>query len=106
MNSNSNSNRYKDTLYYLDRGQRRLGVFKMPVEFANVDKSTWKTITVTSADVGRWDSLAVKIYGPSMESMWWAILAVNGIVNPSREILPGTKLYVPPSELVDRFLAR
>jgi hypothetical protein len=102
----NNTRRYKDTLRYLDGGQVRLGLFKVPPEFVSQDIGTWKRITVSSGDVGRWDNIAVRLYGPGMESMWWAILYVNGIVNPEREVYPGVSLAVPPVEVVDAFLSR
>ena len=65
-----------------------------------------RTHTVTSADIGFLDQIAVKFYGAGFEDFWWVLGYVNNIADPDEEMFVGQTLTIPPREAVTTFLAR
>jgi phage tail protein X len=97
--------RYKDTLVYLDGGTRSQGVFKCP-DYLSTPTPEWKNITLRATDLGQLDAVAVRLYGPGMEALWWVILQANGVVHQERELKAGSVLRVPPASAVDTFMSQ
>ena len=58
--------------------------------------------TVTAADETRPDLIAWRYY--RNPRLWWIIAHANKLLHPWNEIVAGTKLVIPPKELVQKYL--
>ena len=61
-------------------------------DFRNINMYIKRPITmykVDYSDIGNWDMLAKSFYGSNNELFYWAILLVNGIINPFDESIVG-----------------
>jgi len=102
----ANTTRYKDSYAYVQDGQTVLGPFVIPAEFAGEPGTDWPVHAVEGHEVGFLDKIAVLYYGPGLESMWWCIAAVNGIVNPMDDMKAGQRIVIPPRDVVTAYIAR
>lgn len=100
------SDRYKDTKFYDDGdGRYTQGPWQLPPEFEKIDDS-WDVHIVRQHEVGFFDTIAVRYFGDGMESFWWIIAHVNGIMNIENDVKPGDKIRIPPRQLVESFISR
>ena len=100
--------RYKDTAIFTDSANGDYyALMEVPFEFADYEEpANYRNYTVTQADVGFPDLIAVKTLGPNTEDLWWIIMLVNGIVDVENGLYPGLVLVIPPLASVTSFLSR
>lgn len=97
--------RYKDTPVYADPFGTVFALMEPPVEFVE-PRPDEKLHTVTRAEVGMLDHLAVRYWGPSFERFWWVIGLVNRLIDPDQDMRPGQVLRVPSRATVMEFISR
>jgi hypothetical protein len=112
----SNRSRYKLTRIFIntavdpridDRNEDGLefGLLSVLDDFLDLGTNV-RTHTITSADRGFLDAVAVKFYGAGFEDFWWVIAYANNILDPDAEMFVGQQLKIPSREVVTSFLAR
>lgn len=62
---------------------------------------TKKSITVTTTNEMRLEAIAFREYGTI--HLWWVIGVFNGVINPFREVVAGTKLNIPTLESINDY---
>jgi hypothetical protein len=88
--------RYKDTVIFETPDGRVVpGLLEPPPEFS-ADEATARRHSITEVEIGNLDLLAVKYFGPGLESLWPAIALANGITDPEFGVRAGDVLRIPP----------
>lgn len=96
--------RYKDTPVYAATGGPMFALFEAPAEFTQVQTDA-RRHRVHQHEIGMLDALAVRYYGPTQESLWWAIALANAILDPE-EMYAGQVLLIPPRSAILSFISR
>jgi len=100
----SADSRYKGTFSYVENGIDVFGPFQPPPVLSSPDAS-WAVHTVSSREVGFPDVIAHHYYGDGSETLWWAVCLANGIVDPDTDMYPGQKIYIPPRDVISRYVS-
>lgn len=96
--------RYKDTQAFVGPAGPELGLYQPPQETA-LDMSSWQKHVLAPQEVGNFDAIAVRYFGPGTEAGWFLIANANGIVCPEYAT-PGMVLSIPPRAVYLEFLGR
>lgn len=97
--------RFKDTDLLVDSQgvQYWSPLWIRPTEIAQMVASA-STYRLAQSDVGRLDIIAYKTLGDS--KLWWIIAALNQIIEPISEMVPGTVILIPDQTAVMSFTSR
>jgi len=60
-----------------------------------------KQIVVTSTNEMRLEAISFREYGTI--HLWWVIGVYNGVINPFREVVAGSKLRIPTLESINEY---
>lgn len=93
--------RFKLTEFLLDNGRERYGLWEPPD--IRLFGNEFRHVT-TVAQESRPDLVSFAFY--DTVELWWAIMFVNDILFPLRDLVAGTPLIIPFREEIDRALQR
>lgn len=79
-------------------------VFKSGYKNIRFALTTTQTYTIKQADMANLVGLAYTLYGDV--SLWYALLAFNGLQDPIQEIYPGLILNIPSKSDVIAYLSK
>ena len=95
------SSRFVRTSLVNSSGVLSYGLWEPPEIILN---GTESAITVDSTNENRPDLISVAAYGTS--DYWWAIMYVNNILMPIRDLSAGTILTIPSLQAIENALSR
>lgn len=100
------TSRYKDTVIFRTPDNRVVpGLMEPPSEF-DPNQEDERVHIVEESEIGFLDSIAIRYYGPGLESLWWGIALANGLVDVETELYPGDAIVIPPRAQVLAYIAR
>lgn len=100
----SGRDRYKDTPTFTEGGVSGLGLFEPPADLDGLP--AYGSYVVTDQDVGFPDRVAVNVYGPGNEDLWWAVLWRSGVIDADAQMYAGQVLSYPPVDAARRYVDR